>query len=112
MGESTIIARKFIKNYVRLNAIKPYTIQIKNDLLKSIKWARQRYGIHQEEQKKFSKEKMKNEQLVEVSNELQTITAQCSMLENTVKKLDALFVDMMEKAEERTWCTLTLKGMH
>ena len=61
MGESIIIARKFIKNYVCLNAIKPYTIQIKNDLLKSIKWARQRYGIHQEEQKKFSKEKMKNE---------------------------------------------------
>ena len=42
MGENTIIARRFIKNYLRVNAIEPYTIQVKNELLKSVKCARQR----------------------------------------------------------------------
>ena len=40
-----------------------------------------------EEQKKSIKEK-KNEKLVKVNNKLQTITVQCSLLEDTVKKID------------------------
>ena len=49
MGENTVISRRFIKNYLRVNAIEPYTIQIKNELLKSVKCARQRHEIHLEE---------------------------------------------------------------
>ena len=82
MGENTVIARRFINNYLCVNAIEPYTIQIKNELLKSVKCARQRYKIRLEEQKKSSKEKKKNEELVEVNNELQIITVQCFMLED------------------------------
>ena len=57
MGQNTIIARRFIKNYHRVNTIQPCTIQIKNEFLKSVKCARQRYEIHLEEQKKSTKEK-------------------------------------------------------
>ena len=102
MRENTVISRRFIKIYLRVNAIEPFTIQIKNELLKSVKCARQRYEIHLEEQKKSTKEKKKNEELVEVNNELQTITAQCSTLEDTIKKLDAPFVEMMKKRKKRT----------
>ena len=41
------------------------------------------YVIHLEEQKKSTKEKKKNEQLAEVNNELETITAQFSMLDKS-----------------------------
>ena len=41
---------------------------MKNELLKSSKCARQRYEIHLEEQKKSTKEKKKNEKLVEKNN--------------------------------------------
>ena len=68
MGENTIIARRFIKNDLRVNVIEPYTIQIKNELLKSVKCAGQRYEVHLEEQKKSAKEKQKGEELAKVDN--------------------------------------------
>ena len=110
MGENTVISRRSIKNYPPVNAIEPYTIQIKNELLKSVKCARQRYEIHLEDQKKSTKEKKKNEELVEVSNELQTITAQCSTLEDTIKKLDVPFVEMMNKAKEKNMMHFVIEG--
>ena len=89
MRENTSIARRFIRNYLHVNAIQPCTIQIRNGLLKSVKCAKQTYEIHLEEQKKFTKENKKNKELVEANSELQTITVQCSLLEGTIKKLDA-----------------------
>ena len=110
MGENTIIARRFIKNYLRVNVIEPYTIQIKNELLKSVKYARQRYEVHLEEQKKSAKEKQKGEELAKVDNELETITTQCFTLEDTLKKLDTSFVDMMKKAEEKNMMHFVIEG--
>ena len=110
MGQNTVIARRFIKNYLHVNAIELYTIQIKNELLKSAKCARPRYEIHLEEQRKSTKEKKKNEELVEVSNELETITEQCSTLEDTIKKLDASFIEMMKKAEEKNMMHFVIEG--
>ena len=76
MEENTYYCWKIHKNCLHVNEIEPYTtIQIKNELLKSIRCARQRCEIHLEEQKKSTKEKKKNEELVEVNNELQTIYA-------------------------------------
>ena len=40
MEENTIIARRLKKNCFHVNAVEPYTIQIKNELLKSVKRAR------------------------------------------------------------------------
>ena len=74
LEENTIIARRFIKIIFMLI---PYTIQINNELLKSIKCAKQRYEIHLKKQKKSWAE-----ELVEVNNELQTMTVQCSTLED------------------------------
>ena len=34
-----------MKNYLHVNAKEPYTNQIKNKLMKPVKWARQRYQI-------------------------------------------------------------------
>ena len=110
MGENTIIARRFIKNYLRVNAIEPYTIQINNELLKSVKCARQRYEVHLEEQKKSAKGKQKGEELVKVDIELETITTQCSALEDTIKKLDTSFVVMMKKAEEKNMMHFVIEG--
>ena len=110
MGENTIIARRFIKNYLRVNAVEPYTIQVKNELLKSVKCVRQRYDIHLEEQKPSTKEKEKSKELVEGNNELESITTQCSTLEDTIKKLDSSFVDMMKKAEQKNMMHFVIEG--
>ena len=110
MGENTIITRRFIKNYLRVNAIEPYTIQVKNELLKLVRCARQRYDIYLEEQKTSSKEKEKSKELVEVNSELESITTQCSTLEDTLKKLDSSFVDMMKKVEQKNMLHFAIEG--
>ena len=110
MRENTIIARRFIKIYLRVNAIKPYTIQVRNELLKSVKYARQRYDIHLEEQKTSTKEREKSKELVEVNNELESITTQCSTLEDTIKKLDSSFVDVTKKAEQKNMMHFAIEG--
>ena len=56
------------------------------------------------------KKKKENEELVEVNNELQTITARCSTLEDTIKRLDAPFVEMMKKAEEKNMMHFVIEG--
>ena len=103
MGENTIIARRLIKNYLRVNAIEPYTIQVKNELLKSVKCAEQRYDIHLEEQKTSTKGKEKSKELAEVNNELKSITMQCSTLndERHNKEIRFIICDMMKKAERK-----------
>ena len=100
MAETTIIARRLIKNYLNVMDIKPHTIEIKNELLKSVKCARLRYETHLEEQRKLNKENKENEELTQVNNELQAIVRQCSVLSETISKLDASFVDMIAKAEK------------
>ena len=64
LWENTIIARRFIKNYLCVNGIKPYTIQVKNELLKSVKCARQRYDIHLESRGCLLKKKRKVKSLL------------------------------------------------
>ena len=66
--------------------------------------------IYLEEQKKSTKKKRNNGDLVEVNNELQTITAQCFTLEDLTKKLAASFVDMMKKAEEKNMMHFVIEG--
>ena len=58
------------------------------------------------------KKRKKNEEPVEVNNELQTITGQSSMMENTIKKLEASFVDMMGKTEEKNMMHSIIERMH
>ena len=101
MGDLTVVARRFIKNYLRINKVEPYTIQISSELLKSVKSARHRYEIHLEEQKKSAQKEKKNVELVEVENELQTMTSQCSNLEETIATLNSKVFEKMEMAEKK-----------
>ena len=55
-------------------------------------------------------QRKKNEELVEVNNALQTITAKFSPLEDRIKKLDASFVDMMNKEEEKNMIHFVIEG--
>lgn len=110
MGEETIIARRFIKNYLCVNGAEPYTIQINKELHKSVKCARQRCEIGLEEQKKAAKEEQKGEELVQTIKELEAITTQCSSLEETIKELDVAFIDMMKKAEEKNMMHFVIEG--
>ena len=58
--------------------------------------------------------KKKNEKLVEINNELQTHCNHSTMphVEDTIKKFDASFVDMMKKAGEKNMMNAVCQGIH
>ena len=58
--------------------------------------------------------KKKNEKLVEINNELQTHCNHSTMphVEDTIKKFDASFVDMMKKAKEKNMMNAVCQGIH
>ena len=78
ISNMSVIASRFLKNYMRVNTVEPSNMQINRDLLKSVKASRQRYQIHLEDQKKGSKKKEKSDELIQVENELTTINSKCT----------------------------------
>ena len=58
--------------------------------------------------------KKKNEKLVEINNELQTHCNHSTMphVEDTIKKFDASFVDMMKKAKEKNMMNAVCQGIY
>ena len=62
---------------MQINNVEPSdNMQINRDLLKSVKASRQCYQIHLEDKRKESKKKEKNNELVQVENELKTINSE------------------------------------
>ena len=52
MAAGSVIGRRFVKNYMSVNGLESYTVPITPQLLKSAKYARQRYEVHLEDMKK------------------------------------------------------------
>ena len=53
----SVIASRFLKNYMWVNIVEPSNMLISQDLLKSVKAPRKHYQIHLEDQRKESKKK-------------------------------------------------------
>ena len=79
----SVIARRFVKNYMQVNNIEPSNMQINQDIFKSVKACRQCYQIHLEDQRKESKKKEKTE-LIQVENKLKPINSECTTLEKVI----------------------------
>ena len=93
----SVIVRRFLKNYMRVNNVEPSNMQISRDLLKSVKASRQRYQIHLEDQRKESKKKEKCNELIQVENELKTINSECTTLEKVISTFKA---EIYEKSKD------------
>ena len=94
----SVIARRFLKNYMRVSNVEPSDMQISRDLLKSVKASRQRYQIHLEDQRKESKKKEKCNELIQVENELKTINSECTTLEKVISTFNAEIFEKLKSA--------------
>ena len=110
LGETSVVARRFIKNYLRVSCFEPFNIPIKKDMIKLVKSARQRYEHHLEEFRKMEDKKKEKSDIEEITNEIININSQCRLLEETVAKLDKSFIEMMKKAEKQNNMHLVIEG--
>ena len=98
----SVIARRFLKNYMPVNNVEPSNMQISRDLVKSVKASRQRYQIHLEDQRKESKKKEKSDELIQVENELKTINSECTTFEKVIATFNAQIFEKLKSAAKTT----------
>merc|ERR1712168_109933 len=70
LGETSVVAQRFIKNYLRVSCFEPFNIPIKKDMIKSVKSARQRYEHHLGEFRKMEDKKKEKSDIEEITNEI------------------------------------------
>ena len=106
----TVVARRFVRNYLTSNNFLPHTAPITQPLIKSFSSAWRRYNLHLEEEKEKEKNEKQNEELVQVENEMKSLTNECNHLEEAVKSLTEEFEKNMLKAEEKNNMMFVISG--
>ena len=106
----SVIARRFIKNYMNSKKVGPYTMTITSGLIRSVRYSQQRYLQYLDSLKQVEKKNKKKDELVAVENELKAITTQCHDIKTTIDVLDTMFVNLVKKADETKNYMLLTKG--
>ena len=108
--EDSIVAKKIVKDHMISNSLKPYTISITNQLIRSFYAARQKYqeslatSKFQEKQRKASNEKLT------ITEELRVLTVKRNQLNKICDSLNVEFVSSVRLAEEKMDLTLLSKA--
>ena len=110
MKEDSIVANKIVKDHMISNSLKPYTIAITNQLIRSVSAARQKYqesfatSKFQEKQRRASNEKLT------ITEELRVLTVKRNQLNKICDSLNVEFVSSVRLAEEKMDLTLLSKA--
>ena len=101
MKDDTVVARRFVKGYLKNKDVDPHTSAITSAMVKEVKKANMRYTIHLEEEKNKKKLSGENTEKQKICSELQSISENCEILTETVKALNQKFVELAKKAEKK-----------
>ena len=94
MSIDSIVARRFMKDYMIQKGLHPHEMPITPQLMKSVSSARTRYNVYLEEAKK---EKAKSEidaKKKEKITELQSVKENIQCLQDLIKEFDIKFVNL------------------
>ena len=110
LKSDSVVARRFIKNYLSEGGLKPHTVPINTQMIRSVKGAWRRYYQHLEEAKEVEKKKEKDSELVQLENERNNLQFQCDDLQKTITALESKFVDFARKAENTNQMQYLIEG--
>ena len=101
MEKTPIASRKIIVHHMRNNSLLPLTITLTKELIRSVKGARQKYQIQQDQQCSKQKKKQQTEQLVILNQELCDLQTHRQQLLEVSNSLDKDFVETIKLAEKQ-----------
>ena len=91
ISEDSVVSKRHVKDYMYSNDLKPYTVDITNELRKSCGQARRRYHEYLEEQKK-KKEKTGRDTAKEIlSMEIEEVEGKISVMQRSTDALNKKF---------------------
>ena len=99
--DDTAVARRFVRNYLSSNKFLPHTAPITQPLIKSFSCAWRMYNAHLEEQKEKKKKNIQNEELLQVENEMKSLSNESDNLEKAIKDMTEEYHKYMLKAEQK-----------
>ena len=101
MEKTLIASRKIIVDHMQNNSLLPLTITLTIELIRSVKGARQKYQIQQDQQCSEQKKKQQTEQLVILNQELCDLETRRQQLIEVSNSLDKDFVETIKLAEKQ-----------
>ena len=108
--EDSISSKRIIKDHMLANKLQPHSIEITNELRKSVRAARTRYAVYLEEEKKKN-ESLKTESAKKIiDREIKEVRSKITEKNETCKTLDEKFVSLVEEAEKKKDINLVVQA--
>ena len=97
ISEKSVVSKRHIKDYMYSNELKPYSVEITNELRKSCAQARSRYHQYLEDERKKKEKTSKDTAKEIISMEIEEVEGKISILQRSTdalnKKFEAIVMD-------------------
>ena len=97
ISEKSVVSKRHIKDYMYSNELKPYSVEITNELCKSCAQARSRYHQYLEDERKKKEKTSKDTAKEIISMEIEEVEGKISILQRSTdalnKKFEAIVMD-------------------
>ena len=109
--DDTVVARRFIKDYLKAQQVQPHTLVIDQKMVRSFKSAWRTYNIHLENIRDNEKKDETKEQLTRLDIQLSGLRKQSESIEKTIFSLDQMFEEKVRKGERLNQDLLITEGV-
>ena len=101
MKKDTIMAKQilYIYYYINSHKLKPYTTEINNDLLKTVKKAQSQWDNSREKQKRHEKKTDLENQKTLISKDIEQVREKYDSLKKAINIMESEFVECIKQAE-------------
>ena len=106
----TIVARRFIKDYLNKNGFLPHTVPITTHLVKSYRMSRQRYQQYLDKEREKKGKEEKSGELKKIENQIESLEAEVIKSEEMIADKKSQSDDMMFKAESQSNMLLVVQS--
>ena len=110
ISEKPLVCKKIVRDHLTSNQLKPHTVPVTNQLIRSVALARQKYNESLENEKNDRKKENCSNKKKNITEEIAVVTQKFKQFQKLYETLDSEFLSTIKLAEEKNDMTLVVKG--
>ena len=110
IAPETIISKRLIKDYILVNKITVYKVDITRDMIKAYTKLHMLYVQHLEEEKKKKVLSEAEVQASAISSDIDVLSQKCKQIKSAMQMMNDEFVECMKLAEQKNDISFVIKG--
>ena len=110
ISEQFLVCKKIVRDHLILNQLKPHTVPITNQIMRSVALARQKYNESLENKKNDREKENCSNEKKKITEEIAVVTQKYEQFQKLYQTLDSEFVSAIKLEEEKNDMTLVVKG--